>query len=475
MDEAGLKERRVVCETSQGLEISGAIIQLGRHEVVFEIYSPTAVIQASEALREFKVHLGNHIAYSGRAVVLSVVQTGAKTVCAAALDHGWQLQFSIDDLQPGRMQALFKEHLREWHKLYLIRPEYKLHLADMENFFEELRAWLDQVELGIRTAPSKDIQKVDSDVARELGASIIPFIDALFQKFEHLAEGLEPSIRPIHRTYMQRRLHPLILCAPFAHRTFTKPLGYAGDYEMVAMIARNRPEGESLYAKIVHLWFVHQAPAEAHRNRLKHLTQRLVEETLRAASPGKPARILSVACGPAVELQDFVREYELSNRAELTFLDFNEETLQYVAGMFSDLKAKVSRRTPVHFVKRSVHQLMKDSVRSGAKSASPPSDQYDFVYCAGLFDYLTDAVCQRLMTLFYDWVAPGGLLLATNVESSNPMRFGMEHLLDWHLIYRSGQRLKALRPTQVASEDFIIRADITGVNLFMEARKPNDG
>ncbi|HTF42660.1 MAG TPA: class I SAM-dependent methyltransferase, partial [Terriglobales bacterium] len=153
-------------------------------------------------------------------------------------------------------------------------------------------------------------------------------------------------------------------------------------------------------------------------------------------------------------------------------LDFNEETLEYVAAVFKDLTAKLSRRTPVQFVKRSVHHLLKESMRSAASSST---QQYDFIYCAGLFDYLTDAVCQRLMTLLYDWVAPGGLLLATNVESSNPMRFGMEHLLDWHLIYRSGPQLQALRPTQVAPEDFVIRADITGVNLFMEARKPNDG
>ena len=47
MDEAGIKESRVVCENSQALKISGSIIQLGRHEVVFEVYSPTAVIQMS--------------------------------------------------------------------------------------------------------------------------------------------------------------------------------------------------------------------------------------------------------------------------------------------------------------------------------------------------------------------------------------------------------------------------------------------
>ena len=472
MDEAAIKESQVVCENSQGLKISGTIIQLGRHEVVFEVYSPTAVIQMSEVLREFKIELRDQTAYSGRAVVKNLVHTELKVVCAVALDEGWQLQFSTEELQPGRMPALFKEQLRQWQKLYLVRPEYKLQIADMENFFAELRLWLDQVELGIRAAPSGNGRKLEDAVAQELGAAILPCIDALFERFEHLADALEPAVRPVHRMYMQRRLHPLLLCAPFAHRTFTKPLGYAGDYEMVAMIARNSPEGGSLFAKIVNLWFVRQAPAEAHRNRLQHLTQRLVEETLRAASPGRPARIFSLACGPAVELLNFVREHELSNRAELTLLDFNEETLQQVGAALTDLKTKLSRRTPVQFIKRSVHNLLKESSRTVVR---PGGQQYDFVYCAGLFDYLTDAVCQRLMTLLYEWVAPGGLLLATNVEPSNPMRHGMEHLLDWHLIYRKGSQLQKLRPTQVAPEDFVVRSDMTGVNLFMEARKPKDG
>jgi extracellular factor (EF) 3-hydroxypalmitic acid methyl ester biosynthesis protein len=476
MDEAGLKESRVICENSQGLQIEGPIVQLGQHEVIFEVYSPAeaAVIQSSEVLREFKVHFRNYIAYSGRAIVKSVVQIGAKAVCAAALDDGWQMQFSNTDLQPGRMPALFKEHLRQWQKLYRIRPEYKLQIADMESFFAELRQWVDQVELGLRTTSPKNSEQLENEVAEELGVAVLPSVDALFDKFEHIANAVDPAARPVHRTYMQRRLHPLILCAPFVHRTFTKPLGYAGDYEMVNMIARNRPEGPSLYAKIVNLCFVRQPPAFAHRNRLNLLTQRLVEETARIASQRETARIFCLACGPAMEVQNFLREHDLSNRAEFTLLDFNEETLEHVTAVFTDLKAKYLRRTPVQFVKRSVHQLLRESARASARPGT--GQQYDFVYCAGLFDYLTDAVCQRLLTLLYDWVAPGGLLLATNVEpSNNPVRTGTEHLLDWHLICRKGPQLQALRPSQVAKEDFVIRSDMTGVNLFMEVRKPKDG
>lgn len=473
MSETGIKESRVVCESSEGLELRGTIVHLGRQQVTFEVYSPEAVIQSSEILRKFKIELHDQTAYSGRAIVKNVLHTQATLTCVAALDEdGWELTFAASDLNPDRLRTLFKEHLRQWQKLYLVRPEYKLHIADMESFFAELRLWLDHLELGLRSVPRKRDGSVVDEVAQDLGVAILPVIDALFEKFEHLATELDAEARPVHRTYMQQRLHSLVLCAPFAHRTFTKPLGYAGDYEMVNMIARNSPEGESLYAKVVNLWFVRQAPAAAHRNRLHYLTQRLVQETARVASEGRPARIFSLACGPAVEVRDFLSRHDVSDRAELTLLDFNDETLEHVTKVFTDLKKSLGRRTPVQFIKRSVHNLIRESVRA---TALPVSQHYDFIYCAGLFDYLTDAVCQRLMTLLYEWVAPGGLLLATNVEPSNPLRHGMEHLLDWQLIYRTGPQVQALRPTQVLREDFLIRSDMTGVNLFMEARKPSDG
>jgi extracellular factor (EF) 3-hydroxypalmitic acid methyl ester biosynthesis protein len=48
----------------------------------------------------------------------------------------------------------------------------------------------------------------------------------------------------------------------------------------------------------------------------------------------------------------------------------------------------------------------------------------------------------------------------------------MEHLLDWHLIYRREQDLRAVRPTNAIDDYVSVRADATGVNLFIEVRKP---
>ena len=117
-------------------------------------------------------------------------------------------------------------------------------------------------------------------------------------------------------------------------------------------------------------------------------------------------------------------------------------------------------------LRKSVHQILRDV-------GKPIGASYDLVYCAGLFDYLSDNFCQRLMEILYNWVAPGGLLLATNLHPSNPLRNGMEHLLEWNLVYRDAQAAAKLKPQAASAEHFCIESDLTGVDIFLAVRKPN--
>jgi extracellular factor (EF) 3-hydroxypalmitic acid methyl ester biosynthesis protein len=164
-------------------------------------------------------------------------------------------------------------------------------------------------------------------------------------------------------------------------------------------------------------------------------------------------------------------EQAVSSRSAFTLLDFNEETLQYTQSTLNDARSRSGRATALNYVKKSVHHMLKESGRTIERTYQ---NQYECVYCAGLFDYLSDQVCQRLMSVMYDWLAPGGLLIATNVEPSNPLRYGMEHLLDWHLIYRTGPQMLKLKPLQADRDAVFVHADETGVNVFLEVRKPNN-
>ena len=161
------------------------------------------------------------------------------------------------------------QFVQQWQRLYRIRPELKVLIADMQTFLTDLRLWLDQVELGIRSSNGDRAPGSEHEVISELAPAVINGLNPLFEKFETLALDIDDDLKLAHHTYIKRQIHPLVLCSPFAYRTFKKPLGYAGDYEMVNMILRDPQEGASVFAKILNVWFIDQPPAEAHRNRIK--------------------------------------------------------------------------------------------------------------------------------------------------------------------------------------------------------------
>ncbi len=467
---SGARDSFVVFRNSQGSEARGTLLRLTRYLVVFEVYNPYSILQLSEVLNEVHIFMADRLVYSGRAVVSSLVNTGIMLICQADLDEAWiEVDLFSPLNQPGRLRGEFAEFIKEWNRVHQILPEYKVAVADLQTYLADLRRWFEQVELGIRSSPTGERAPMELALIEDLRGDVLPSIDRLFQRFEGVAHQIDGDLQPLHRTYVKRQLHPLILCAPFAYRTYLKPLGYAGDYEMVNMILRDPHEGGSLFAKVLNVWLLSQPSAEAHRNRVKYLVERLDQEVRRVVAGGRPARILNLGCGPAGEIQSFLRKSEVADQADFLLLDFNDETLQYAKRVLESLKERQHRTTGLSFEKRSVHQILKDSSR---RVELPMEARYDLIYCAGLFDYLSDRVCKRLMDHFYEHLAPGGLLVGTNVDSSNPNRNSMDFILEWHLTYRDHSEMGRLAPCSAPSEQCVVRADSTRVNIFLEVRRP---
>jgi extracellular factor (EF) 3-hydroxypalmitic acid methyl ester biosynthesis protein len=466
-----VRDSLVICQNNQGVEIRASLLRLTRYVAAFEIYNPALVLRMSEVLGGFKIIINDRTIYSGRAVVSNLVNTGTVIVCEAKLDEG---SFSMASFSPveaaNRVHGGFAEFLSHWQKNYKVLPEFKVVVADMQTFLADLRLWLEQVELEIRSAPSGDRLEMERDMVRELGRAMVPAFDAMHERLEELSGRIDEDLRPVHQNFSKRQLHPLVLCSPFAYRTYHKPLGYAGDYEMVNMITRDPYEGGSLFAKVVNLWFLSQWPAKAHRNRIARLKQLLVEESLRGARRGQPIRVLNLGCGPAREIQEFLMEESVCEQAQFTLLDFNEETIDHASRALDDIKRRFHRATPIQFQKKSVHHMLKDGNKS---VVTTDGKKYELIYCAGLFDYLSDRTCKQLMSIFYDWLAPGGLIVATNVDDCKPFRHMLEFVLDWHLIYRDVNKGAALIPDRVPADARRVQKDPTEVNVFIEVRKPD--
>ena len=464
-----LKESLVICKNSQGVELRASLLRLTRFVVAFEVYNPAEVLRMSEVLSDFRVISNERTLYSGKAVVSNLVNAGTMLVCEAKLDEAGLNRAALAGADATPLANGFQAFLGEWQKVYQVLPEFKVVVADMQTFLSELRLWLNQVELEIRCSPSGDRAELERHAAAELGTTIVPAFDAMHERLEDLSDRIEPERRPAHQAFSKRQLHPLVLCSPFAYRTFQKPLGYAGDYEMVNMILRDPHEGSSLFAKVVNLWFLSQWPARAHRHRIAYLKDQLVAESLRGARRRRAIRVLNLGCGPAGEIEQFLAADGVAEHAEFTLLDFNEETIRHTSRVLAETQRRLGRRTAIQIQKKSVHQLLKEGQKPFKTGAGP---QYDFIYCAGLFDYLSDRTCRQVMNIFYDWLAPGGLLAATNVDACKPFRHMLEFVLDWHLIYRDPQMATALFPDRSLSEYQSIKKDPTGVNVFIEVRKP---
>jgi extracellular factor (EF) 3-hydroxypalmitic acid methyl ester biosynthesis protein len=449
--------------------LRATLLRLSRHALAFEAYHPGWIPQLSENLKHFKVIGPAGQLYTGHAVVRSLINTGTKVVCEVAVDEkSWhELALHADGATAKNLAGGFQDFIQGWQKFYRVSNDYKLIIADIHSFLTDVRLWLDKLELGLSSLPAAERARLELAYALELRDPVLGAMNGLFDRFEEISSRIEPDLLPTHRAYGQRLLHPFLLSSPFLHRTYAKPLGYAGDYEMMNMIIRNQMNGNSLFAKFVDAFLLVQAAPQAVRNRVSFLHDRIVGETGRCARLGRKAKIFSVACGPAWEALNFLSAHPLADHADIEFMDFEAETLRNVAAAVSAVKTKNHCQATVKFTKNSVQNLL----RAGARTARPAT-QYDLVYCSGLYDYLNDQVCQTLNHCFYNLLEPGGLMVVGNFSPDTRHQNIMEHFAEWFLIYRSSRELAALAPELAPPDHCAVRAESTGTNLFLEVRKP---
>ncbi len=460
-----------VFKTHDGMETRGAILRLARYAVAFEFSNPAVVLRTSEVLDKFKLIIDGRMIYSGRAVVGGLIDAGARHICEVKLDDlGAETDFFLQPsgTSPDGEQA-YNRFFRQWQKNYRVSQEFKVQVTDIQAFLVATRQWLEQVEFDLGV--SRDSRRPEQKAAtlETVARRVIAAFNVQHEKFEELAYAIPEEHYGAHQEFVRRQWQHLFLCSPFGQRTFYKPLGYAGDYEMMNMIHRNQPEGGSPYEKLIHFLLVSQWPAQSVRNRVAHLKDHLLQEVARVVRAGRRARVLNVGCGPAREVQDFLKESPLGNHVDFVLLDFNEETLGYASAQINRLKGPFSQQTRVETRQVSVHHLLRQNAHQVHLAADPG---YDLIYCGGLFDYLSPPTCQALVNLFYDWLRPGGMVIAANMSDSKPFRNFIELVLDWQLIYRDSGEMLALAPAR-AREGARVITEPTSVNLFLHLRKPD--
>jgi extracellular factor (EF) 3-hydroxypalmitic acid methyl ester biosynthesis protein len=416
-------------------------------------------------LESFELSLGERRIWSGEAMV----------VHGSAERIGARFTSGVLDLQRLRLGATLEGRLAVLAEQRRKLPEaWRAAVGDVRQLLEDLRTEVDAIERAESYDPlrRRDEERQLFEALRERWGTA--FYESVTELHE-MSVGLDDRTAVLGRSYASSMLMPLLMACPLHKRSYEKPLGYAGDHRMMELCFAEEPAGEGLFGRF--LFSIAQSYTLARAVVSREL---VIRQALRqaVAAPGtKPVRVLAVAAGPAMELRRWLEEITVLDRqVELILID-------------QDRKAHESaHRQLTRILLERHHGLLPVTVRCLHLSVSqlisrnaPPEQRrlmdetltgLDLVYSTGLYDYLTEPVALRLTRRLYRFLGPGGRLLLGNLSVASDTTWILDYVLDWPLIYRSGQELldigSGLEPAPAQST---ITSDRTGRCLFLDVTR----
>jgi hypothetical protein len=253
--------------------------------------------------------------------------------------------------------------------------------------------------------------------------------------------------------------HPI--CAklfqdPMTRRALEKPRGYAGDAVMMDYLygIHYGKEAEAQASTLGRAILRHIRSLPTSRGVVwrRHHIAGLIDGF---AASRPELSVLAIASG-------HLREVECSDAAlrgrvkRFVALDADAESLREVAKCYGYLGVQTA------------HGSVRDLVRRKAGLG-----MFDFVYAAGLYDYLADNVGQALTARMFEMTKPGGTLLIPNYAPTTDGRGYMECFMDWHLIYRDEyDMLRLLEQVDPAGiESYDIYADPWKSVVYLSVKK----
>jgi extracellular factor (EF) 3-hydroxypalmitic acid methyl ester biosynthesis protein len=264
-----------------------------------------------------------------------------------------------------------------------------------------------------------------------------------------------PENSPYHKIF-QMEVYPYFQGADLVRRAFEKPRGYAGDYEMMNQIYRNSFEGHDLFSRILHHYIANENSGESVKFRRPYLASKI---TASLSRPGT-SRVLVLASGPAMEVQDVIKQSKQDSldRLDITLLDLDREALEHAQTKIFSLAQEQNKRAKVHFVHASIKKFL--------TSAPPVSGPFDLIYSAGLFDYLDNptstALVERLATL----LGPNGRIVIGNFTKENKTKAFLHLLTHWTLNHKTEDEIRSWAKN-VPNSSVTIEFDPLKMNAFL--------
>lgn len=274
-----------------------------------------------------------------------------------------------------------------------------------------------------------------------------PLLDALMEELFHMQQTNRLDTATLN--LLQALFQDEFLAETMHGYVYRKPLGYAGDFQLIDMIYTHHQSGHEAYERWDR-YFHYNAATEAVRNRKDFFKNQLLHKIARRK---KPLHLLNVASGPARDLYELYGEVN-ADMLVTTCVDVDADAIAFASELCSPYAEQIN-----------FHQ--KNILRFSS------AEKYDVIWSAGLFDYFEDRLFVMALKRLLTMLRPGGEILIGNFSEHNPSRGYMELFGEWFLIHRSREELIALSlQAGVQPELITVEQEPLGINLFLKIKSP---
>lgn len=307
------------------------------------------------------------------------------------------------------------------------------------------------------------VTNYENRVADRVSTYISQTLTPIFFQLKEVLQQVNKDELGKYFDFFRRSLGHIMYQSSYAHRAYYKPKGYAGDYEMMNHVYKRELRGGSLFGKCLQRYFVDEPAGKAVRNRELYLRNKIVDiynNTSEINSKNK-LRILSVASGPAMEIQNLVSEHSLDfDNIEFHLLDQDLDALKHAQRKIREIA--FDKKINVNLY---LHNLaIKNVIQEGL-----PIKGFNLIYSAGLFDYFTDPVALYAAQKLHDGLLPDGVAVIGNFSVNNPNQLVMGLVMDWNLVYRSELKMQELFGK--IGKGYKLEQEKEGINLFANITK----
>lgn len=259
---------------------------------------------------------------------------------------------------------------------------------------------------------------------------------------------------------LQHPINTLLRQAPQIRYSQQWSRGYRGDAAMMDLIYSMGQSGQQL-AQCTQLGqYIHEAQEDwaTHRAALRRLRSIAKAIDLHTQQLNRPLAILSVACGHLREVS-FCHTWHSQNFARWVAMDQDAASLEVIKSL--------PRSERMEYWQQSITALLR----------RPQAQQFDFIYAAGLYDYLSEKVAKLLTQRLFELLRPGGQLLVANFTPETQEMAFLEAFMDWPLIYRNTADLTKIAATLPGeSAQFRIYQDLLNEQnrlVYLEVTRKN--